>query len=106
MFNGLRITQDRIYWLVQGNTVVDRSRERIPGSSFSVNLWTASTAFVGDSSVYGFISPVRGTRYRYEVEALSGDRKRQHSIRINDQWRVCFAWNKGDAYDVEIVDYH
>jgi toxin HigB-1 len=40
------------------------------------------------------------------LEALSGDCKGQHSIRINDQWRVCFAWNKGDAYDVEIVDYH
>lgn len=40
------------------------------------------------------------------LEALSGARKRQHSIRINDQWRVCFVWRKGDAFDVEIVDYH
>lgn len=40
------------------------------------------------------------------LEALKGDRKGQHSIRINDQWRVCFAWARGDAYDVEIVDYH
>jgi proteic killer suppression protein len=40
------------------------------------------------------------------LEALKGDRKGQHSIRINDQWRVCFTWHDGDAYDVEIVDYH
>ena len=40
------------------------------------------------------------------LEALSGDRKGQHSIRINDQWRICFLWKGGDAYQVEIVDYH
>ena len=40
------------------------------------------------------------------LEALKGDRKGQHSIRINDQWRVCFRWRNGDAHDVEIVDYH
>jgi proteic killer suppression protein len=40
------------------------------------------------------------------LEALSGDRKGQHSIRINDQWRICFRWRDGDAHDVEIVDYH
>ena len=39
-------------------------------------------------------------------ERLLGDRKGQHSIRINDQWRVCFKWRDGHAYDVEIVDYH
>jgi proteic killer suppression protein len=40
------------------------------------------------------------------LERLSGRRAGQHSIRINDQWRVCFRWNKGDAYEVEITDYH
>ena len=40
------------------------------------------------------------------LEALHGDRRGQHSIRINQQWRVCFRWQDGDAYDVEIVDYH
>ncbi len=40
------------------------------------------------------------------LEKLHGDREGQWSIRINDQWRVCFAWREGDAYDVEIVDYH
>lgn len=40
------------------------------------------------------------------LEALTGDRQGQHSIRINEQWRVCFAWRDGHAHDVEIVDYH
>jgi len=40
------------------------------------------------------------------LEKLSKDRKGQHSIRINDQWRICFEWRKGDAYGVEVVDYH
>jgi proteic killer suppression protein len=40
------------------------------------------------------------------LEKLSGDRSGQYSIRINDQWRICFEWHEGDAYDVEIVDYH
>ncbi len=40
------------------------------------------------------------------LEKLSGDRSGQHSIRINDQYRVCFVWSDGDAYDVDIVDYH
>lgn len=41
-----------------------------------------------------------------KLEALKGDRKGQHSIRINDQWRVCFVWAGGNATQVEIVDYH
>jgi len=40
------------------------------------------------------------------LEALKGDRRGQHSIRINDRRRICFTWLKGDAHDVEIVDYH
>ena len=40
------------------------------------------------------------------LEKLSGDRQEQYSIRINDQWRVCFEWYEGNAYNVEIVDYH
>jgi proteic killer suppression protein len=40
------------------------------------------------------------------LEALTADRKGQHNIRINDQWRICFVWRNGDAFDVEIVDYH
>ena len=41
-----------------------------------------------------------------QLELLKGDRRGQHSIRINAQYRICFVWRSGDAYDVEIVDYH
>lgn len=40
------------------------------------------------------------------LEKLSGERAGQHSIRINDRWRICFVWKDGDAYNVEITDYH
>ncbi len=40
------------------------------------------------------------------LAALEGDRRGQYGIRINDRWRICFIWRGGDAYDVEIVDYH
>lgn len=40
------------------------------------------------------------------LEKLGDDREGQHSIRINDQWRICFVWKEGDAFNVEIVDYH
>lgn len=40
------------------------------------------------------------------LEQLKGDRKGQHSIRVNDQWRICFVWENGGAEDVELVDYH
>jgi proteic killer suppression protein len=40
------------------------------------------------------------------LEALRRDRKGQYSLRINDQWRICFIWRDGDAYEVEIADYH
>ncbi|MFZ0212156.1 MAG: type II toxin-antitoxin system RelE/ParE family toxin [Candidatus Acidiferrales bacterium] len=40
------------------------------------------------------------------LETLRGDRQGQYSIRINDQWRLCFVWRGGDAYEVEIADYH
>jgi len=42
----------------------------------------------------------------HHLERLSGDREGQHSIRVNQQWRVCFRWQEGHAYDVEISDYH
>lgn len=40
------------------------------------------------------------------LEKLTGDREGQHGIRINDQWRICIRWKDGNAYDVEITDYH
>ena len=62
-----------------GGQIIDRQRRDLPGG-YSVNLFTASTAFVGDSSTFGFISPVRGTRYRYEVTALQGDLRFQTAL--------------------------
>jgi proteic killer suppression protein len=40
------------------------------------------------------------------LEKLTGDRSGQHSIRVNDQWRICFLWDRGNAHEVEITDYH
>lgn len=40
------------------------------------------------------------------LKALKGDRRVQHSIRVNDQWRICFRWSDGEAWDVKITDYH
>ena len=40
------------------------------------------------------------------LESLKGDRTGQYSLRINEQWRICFQWRGGDAFDVEILDYH
>lgn len=48
------------------------------------------------------LTAIKGNR----LEALLGDRAGQHSIRVNDQWRICFRWRDGHAWDVEIVDYH
>ena len=48
------------------------------------------------------LGAIRGNR----LEGLKGDRAGQHSIRINDRWRICFSWRHGNAHDVEIVDYH
>ena len=50
--------------------------------------------------------PYRRPHRGGHLEALTRDRKGQHSIRINDQWRICFRWVDPDAVDVEIVDYH
>ena len=48
------------------------------------------------------LQEIRGNRF----EKLAGDRKGQYAISINDQWRICFNWNEGHAYNVEITDYH
>lgn len=71
---------------VVGGRVVDRDRTRLPGD-FAITFSKASTAFVGDSSIYGFISPINGTRYRYEVETLRGDLNFQTALA---DWRKYF----------------
>jgi len=57
--------------VIVGNNIVDDQIQHL-ANPFSINLWTAGAAFVGDSSQFGFVSPLRGTRYRYEVDALTG----------------------------------
>ena len=59
-------------------------------------------AMLDAASVLGDLKVPPGNR----LEALLGDRKGQHSIRINDQWRVCFKWTNTGPADVEIVEYH
>jgi len=66
-------------FLVIGDTIVDENRQSL-GNNLSLTLSRASAAFVGDSAVFGFLSPVRGTRYRYEIESLSGDLKFQTAL--------------------------
>ena len=86
-----------------------RETERIFRREYSRRLPTdiQSTAFrklrmLNRSSTVEDLRVPPGNR----LEALSGSRKGQHSIRVNDQWRICFVWRKGGAHDVEIVDYH
>jgi Tol biopolymer transport system component len=73
-------------FFISGNSIVDRVRETLPGS-FTLNFSKASAAFVGDSAVYGFMSPINGTRYRYEVETLQGDLNFQTALA---DWRKYF----------------
>jgi toxin HigB-1 len=68
--------------------IQDQARKRL--------LWLDAATSLAD------LSAIRGNR----LETLKGDRAGQHSIRINDRWRICFSWRDGNAYDVEIVDYH
>lgn len=73
-------------FIVVGGQLVDRTSQTLPGA-FTFNLTKASAAFVGDSTVYGFISPINGTRYRYEIETLQGDLKFQTALA---DWRKYF----------------
>jgi proteic killer suppression protein len=50
--------------------------------------------------------PAKTAAASARLEALAGDRRGQHSIRVDDEYRICFVWKDGDAEDVEIVDYH
>lgn len=73
-------------WIIVGNQIIDRTKESLPGG-FTLNFGKASTAFVGDSSTFGFISPIAGTRYRYEIETLRGDINFQTALA---DWRKYF----------------
>jgi WD40 repeat protein len=74
---------------IVGDTIVDRRITRL-GDSVTFNLAHGSAAFVGDSSIFGFVSPIRGTRYRYEVETLTGDLKFHTALA---DWRKYLFFN-------------
>jgi len=77
-----------------------RFSRRLPGAVQRVAL--RKLAMLDAAERLGDLRVPPGNR----LEQLSGDRQGQHSIRINDRWRVCFSWRDGVDYDVEITDYH
>jgi len=70
-----------------------------------VNIATVSQRKLRQLQIAGQLNDLRVPPGNH-LEALAGDRKGQHSIRVNDQWRVCFRWTDAGVEDVEIVDYH
>lgn len=78
-------------------------RERVKHLSEGVQRAALRKLLILDAAErLGDLSVPPGNR----LEKLKGDRKGQHSIRVNDQWRICFRWRGRDAYDVEMTDYH
>jgi len=83
------------------NSVWNRKRvKKFPSDIFKVSR--RKLGFLEDAVNINDLCIPPGNR----LEALKRNRAGQHSIRINDQWRVCFRWKDGNAYDVEITDYH
>jgi proteic killer suppression protein len=79
------------------------SRERVRRWSVEVQRAALRKLLILDAAEeLGDLTSPPGNR----LEKLAGDRAGQYSIRINDQWRICFRWSKADAYDVELADYH
>ena len=87
----------------------DRETERLfartPGRRFPADLHRVMLRKLAQVDAAERLEDLR-VRPENRLEALKGDRRGQHSIRVNDQWRVCFRWRDGEAYDVEVVDYH
>ena len=77
-----------------------RRSRRLPGDIQDVAL--RKLRLLNNAKVLGDLRVPPANR----LEALKGERSGQHSIRINDQWRICFVWRDGHAHQVEIVDYH
>ncbi len=88
-----------------GEREAERIFGRLSGSKLAQPLQRAALRKLLMIDAAGVLDDLRippGNR----LEKLAGDREGLYSIRINDQWRVCFRWEDGDAHDVEIVDYH
>jgi proteic killer suppression protein len=84
------------------DTELLHQRQRVPRFRSFERIAQRKLRQLDSAAVLADLNSPPGNR----LEAFKGDRKGQHSIRINKQWRICFRWHDGDAYDVEIVDYH
>jgi proteic killer suppression protein len=105
----LDVNNAKRYYSVMIRTFADKNTQRVFNrervKKFSAELQRAALRKLLILHAAQFLDDLRvppGNR----LEKLKGDREGQHSIRINDQWRICFAWTQGDASSVEITDYH
>jgi proteic killer suppression protein len=87
------------------NKETERLFARLPSKHFPPNLYRAAWKKLAILDAAEYIEDLRIPPGN-QLEKLSGDRQGEYSIRINNQWRVCFYWRQGNAYDVEIADYH
>ncbi|HEX3674533.1 MAG TPA: type II toxin-antitoxin system RelE/ParE family toxin [Rhizomicrobium sp.] len=85
-----------------GDTARLFADEEVPRFGAFARVALRKLLYLDAATILGDLRSPPGNR----LEALKGNRKGQHSIRINDQWRICFVWKDGGAGDVEIVDYH
>ena len=85
--------------------VFDRSRSKRAAKTCPPDLWAVAGRKLDQLNQADALDDLR-VPPRNRLEALKGDRRGQHSIRINDQFRVCFRWTSAGPEDVEIVDYH
>jgi len=103
----VRIVRGAYYGKRMIRSFRDREAEKILGRKFSRRLQGIETAARIRLEILDAATNLNDLRLPgLRLEALKGDRQGQFSIRINDQYRVCFRWEAGDAFDVEIVDYH
>ena len=78
------------------------NRQRVPRFRSIENVARRKLTMLNNAQALQDLRVPPGNR----IEQLTGDRAGQHSIRVNDQWRICFVWQDRDAYEVELVDYH
>ena len=87
------------------NNDAERLFQRLPVRSLPQEIQRRARMHLQRVVTAGALSDLR-LPPSHRLQALSGDRQGQHSIRINDQWRVCFRWTDEDAADIEVIDYH
>ena len=96
----IRSFKDKITEAVNYGQTTKQTRKLLPAELHQKAQ--IKLAVLGAATSLNDLLELRGNR----LEALKGDRSRQYSIRINDQYRICFEWRGNDAYNVEITDYH